>query len=101
MLYRELFFENPRKLCHVVHLHHEPAPAAHVRDIIFDKSYKYSLNSNNQARRLVTAAQKPPLSFTFNNIQTVNNNHYAHNVNIELNSGVYLSAIKPVLETTL
>ena len=73
----------------------DPAPAAHSRDI----TYKYSLNSHNQARRLVTGAQKPPLSFTFNNIKTVNGIQYAHNVNIDFNSGVYLSAIKPVLET--
>jgi hypothetical protein len=73
----------------------EPPLAGHSRDI----TYKYSLNSHNQSRRLITGAQKPPLSFTYNNIKIVDDIQYAHNVNIELNSGVYLSAIKPVLET--
>ena len=73
----------------------EPTLASHSRDF----RYKYSLNSHNQARRLVAGAQKPPLSFTYNNIKTVDGVQYAHNVNIDLNSGVYLSAIKPVLET--
>jgi hypothetical protein len=60
-------------------------------------SYKYSLNSENQARRLVTL--KPPISVTYNNFKTVDNVRHAFNVNVECNSGVYLTAIKPVLET--
>jgi hypothetical protein len=64
-----------------------------------DFSYSYALNPHNQAKRLVTGAQKPPLSITYNNFKTVDSFKYAHNAIVECNSGVYLSAIKPVLES--
>ena len=63
-----------------------------------DLTYNYSVNPQNQTRRLLTSAQKPPLSITTNHYEVVNNIRYAFNVNVEFNSGVYMTAIKPVLE---
>ena len=62
-------------------------------------TYNYALNSQNQTRRLVAGALKEPLSITFNDFKTINNIRYAFNANIECSSGVYLAAIKPVLQT--
>ena len=63
-----------------------------------DLTYNYSVNTHNQTRRLLTSAQKPPMSVTSNNFEVVDNIPYAFNVNVECNSGVYMKAIKPVLE---
>ena len=64
-----------------------------------DLTYNYSLNNQNQTRRLLTSALKQPLSITFNDFKILDNIRYAFNVNVECSSGVYLTAIKPVLET--
>ena len=61
-------------------------------------TYNYSLNSQNQTRRLVTGAMREPLSITLNDFKSINNIRYAFNVNVECNSGVSLAAIKPVLQ---
>ena len=63
-----------------------------------DFSYNYSLNHSNQSRRLIQSALKPPISVTYNNIRMVDNIKHTLNANIECSSGLYLTAIKPVLE---
>ena len=57
----------------------------------------YQLNKDNQAKRLVANASKVPLTIDYNNIRTVRGVPGAFNANIQYNSGVYLSSIKPVL----
>ena len=64
-----------------------------------DLRYNYTLNPQNQSNRLVTSALKAPLTITYNHFEIVDNIKYAFNVNVECNSGVYLTAIKPVLQT--
>ena len=63
-----------------------------------DFSYNYVLNHQKQIQRLITNANKPPLSITYNNFKVVDGIQHGLNAIIECNSGVYLSAIKPVLE---
>ena len=63
-----------------------------------DMTFNYTLNAENQANRLITGAYRPPLSVTYNNIQTINDIQCALNATIECNSGVYLTAIKPALQ---
>ena len=64
-----------------------------------DLTYNYSLNTQNQSRRLLTSALKSPLSITYKHFEVIDSIRYAFNVNIDCNSGVYLTAIKPMLET--
>ena len=62
-------------------------------------TYNYSLNHQHQTKRLVTSALKEPLSVTYKDYKIIDDVRYAFNVNVEFNSGLYLTAIKPVLET--
>ena len=64
------------------------------QDLIFD----YSLNAQKQSNRLITGAARPPISTTYNNLETINGVQHAFNATIECNSGVYLTAIKPALQ---
>ena len=61
--------------------------------------YNYSLNNQNQEKRLIDNATKPPLDVTSNCFKNIDGIDYPTNVNLQFNAGVYLSAIKPVLET--
>ena len=70
------------------------APGSH------DLRYNYTVNPQNQARRLVTSALESPLTVTSNHFEIVDNISYAFNVKVECNSGVYLTAIKPVPQTS-
>ena len=63
-----------------------------------DFTYNYSLNPQNQARRMLSNALKPPITVTYNNIQSFNSVPHALNAIIECSSGVYLTAIKPALQ---
>ena len=63
-----------------------------------DLTFNYSLNTQNQARRLITGASRPPISVTYNNTQRVNDIMCTFYANVECSSGVYLTAIKPALE---
>ena len=63
-----------------------------------DQVYNYTLNRETQARRLVTNAEKSPIKVTINNKQNIKGKMIATNVTIECNAGVYLTAIKPVLD---
>ena len=64
-----------------------------------DLRYNYAINPQNQSRRLISSALKSPLTVTYNHFEVIDNITYAFNVNVECNSGVYLTAIKPVLQT--
>ena len=61
--------------------------------------YPYALNTSNQSTRLVTNASKPPVTITQNNLKTIRGATCATNVTMEFNSGVYITAIKPVLNS--
>ena len=63
------------------------------------RNYNYDLNTNNQTRRLVSNASKKAIDVKYNNFQDIAGTKYATNVNIECNAGVYMSAIKPGLES--
>ena len=60
-------------------------------------NYNYSLNIQNQTSRLVQNASKPPFTITQNSFKNVDGVEYVTNVNIQCSSGVYLTAIKPIL----
>ena len=72
-----------------------PAPSSSRQDF----RYNYSLNPQNQTKRLVANASKPPISVIYNNPKIVEGVQYNLNAVIECNSGVYITAIKPVLES--
>ena len=61
--------------------------------------YNYSLNTENQTRRLVENASKPPIKVSHKNPKLVDGVEYATDVIIECSSGLYLTAIKPTLES--
>ena len=54
-----------------------PAPANNE-----DLTYNYTLNPQNQARRLFSTAQNNPYTITCNNFKIVDGLQYAHNVNV-------------------
>ena len=62
-------------------------------------SYDYALNRNHQSKRLLANAAKTPFEITYNNIQVIAGVKYATNVNVECNAGLYITAIKPILES--
>ena len=75
-----------------------PANASGTVSHVQDMTYNYSLNPDNQTRRLVNSAVKSPISVTYNNVRIIDNVRHSLNANIECNSGLYLTAIKPILE---
>ena len=58
----------------------------------------YTLNSVNQAKRLIENTQRSAFSIRYNNPQTIKGLQHPTNVSVDCNTGVYLSAVKPVLE---
>ena len=74
-----------------------PEPISRRYSHTSDLTYNYTLNSNNQSRRMLQNALKPPIAITYNNLQSINNVNHALNAIVECSSGVYLTAIKPAL----
>ena len=70
-------------------------PSRSSQDMIFN----YSLNPKHQTNRLISGATRPPLSVTYSNIQTIHGIQCALYASVECNSGVYLTAIKPTLQS--
>ena len=60
--------------------------------------HKYSLNSVNQTKRLIESSNPPPMEIKYSNQQMIKGRRHPTSVSIDCNAGVYLSAVKPVLE---
>ena len=64
-------------------------------------SYNYTLNRENQARRLTENASKPSLNIVGKDIKSIHGKQQPASITVEFNAGVYMSAIKTVLETLI
>ena len=63
-----------------------------------DIQHQYSLNSVNQARRLLDNTTRDTFEIRYSSPQTIMGRQHPTNVSIDCNTGVYLSAVKPALE---
>ena len=72
--------------------------ASHSNITAGNIQFQYSLNSVAQAKRLLENTDRPPFSIRYSNLQNIKGQQHPTNVSIDFNSGVYLSAVKPVLE---
>ena len=60
--------------------------------------YQYNINPMNQAKRLLENSVRPPLEIRYSNPQTIRGCQHPTSVSVDCNTGVYMSAIKPVLD---
>ena len=61
-------------------------------------TYNYTLNPSKQSRRLIDNASKAPISVEYKNLQLKDGIRCALTAVIQFNTGVYLTAIKPILD---
>ena len=62
-------------------------------------TYNYLVNEQNQARRLIENVSRDPLNIIYNNIQVIEGREIPTNATIRCNPGVYISAVKPALQS--
>ena len=62
-----------------------------------DTNYGYTVNRDNQAKRLMENAKKAAYNVTYKDFKSIDGNRLATNANVEFNAGLYMSAIKPAL----
>ena len=62
-----------------------------------DITYKYTVNRDNQTKRLIENAKKAAYDVTYKDFKSIDGNRLPTNANVEFNAGVYMSAIKPAL----
>ena len=60
--------------------------------------YNYEVNKDLQAKRLATNAAKPPIAIEAKDTREIDGYVCDMNLNVICNAGVYMTAIKPVLE---
>ena len=61
--------------------------------------YSYILNQAEQSKRLLGNTERPSYAIRQNNFQTIGGRKHPTSVSMDFNSGVYLSAVKPALQT--
>ena len=62
-------------------------------------NFQYTINSVIQTKRLFENSTRPALDIRYSNPQTINGHQHHTSVSVDGNSGVYMSSVKPALES--